>query len=150
MEINKIEKKKIRQNLNIIDAILYKLQNKLSYKEIEKQTGIPKSTIHGKIQDIVAFFDPEKIKRYEDKKGDMLSGAEMMILAKMMDNSKFKKASINNLAYALQNVNNINRLHRGQATAILDSIDNVIDRVERKLRKAIDVTPEVQDNNAGM
>jgi len=140
-------------NVNLMDVIRLRLVHNLSYAQIADIYGVYPQAIHNKFGKLLKYFNKEGIADYEKGKGDILSGVEQVILQKMIDDAVLKKASFNNLAYGLQNVNNINRLHRGQATAILDSLDSVIDRVERKLRKAIDVTPEaseVQDNNAEM
>jgi predicted DNA-binding protein YlxM (UPF0122 family) len=90
---------------------------KMSYAEIGKQYGVSAQAIHQRFQTIDKIFNPEKIQEYESEKPNILSGIETVLLHKILDEGKLEKASINNIAYALQNINNINRLHRGQSTS---------------------------------
>jgi hypothetical protein len=93
-----------------------RLKKRMTYREIEKQTGIDHSTIHKKYSDVIALFDPEKIERYEANKPSVLSGAEKILLQDMLDPDKREKASLNNVAYAYDKVFQANRLERGQST----------------------------------
>ena len=106
--------------MDIVDAIALKIKNNLPYKKIEELTGIPHSTIHKKYQDIIELFDPDKIERYEEQKGTILSGVERVLVEQMLDKGKLKEASLNNTAYAYNTVFQANRLHRGQSSEIVE------------------------------
>lgn len=53
-------------------------------------------------------------------KRKLLSSAELKILEKLMDDETIKAATLNNAAYAFQNLFNANRLVSGKSTANID------------------------------
>lgn len=59
----------------------------------------------------------DKLKDWERDKADYLSAAQHVLLKSMMQQDKLDKASVNNLAYAFQQVHTATRLERNQATA---------------------------------
>lgn len=129
--------------MDIMQAVLLRIDKGLTFKQIEELSGIPDSTIHKKYHEVIHHFTKDKIEKWERNKGDILSGVEMMTVSQMMDNDVLKKASFNNLAYGLGVVNNINRLHRGQSTdnisvkALSASLSDL--QVEReRLRKQLE------------
>lgn len=99
-----------------LDILRCKLEKHMSFKDIAKKYDVTPQAIHQKYHKLLAFFDADRVKEYEDNKAYLLSGVERVIIDNMLDSDKLKKASFNNLAYGLIGVNNINRLHRGQST----------------------------------
>ena len=132
-----------RQNKDLMTAILLKLNHNLPYRKIQEITGVDDSTIHVNYHKLMRFFNPEQIGEYEKKKPEILSGMEQAIIEKMLDEKTLKKASFNNLAYGLQNVNNINRLHRGLSTSnvsvnsLTASLSEIVEE-EKKLQKQLE------------
>ena len=128
---------------DLTQILKYRFGKNMSFGEIAEKTGIPKSTVHSKYQTFVKYANPEAVKDWEDKKPEMLSAGEMVLFNKLMDERTLKKASTNNLAYALDKVNNINRLHRGLSTSnvsvnsLTASLSEIIEE-EKKLQKQLE------------
>lgn len=67
------------------------------------------------------FKELKNVKDYENVRADLLSATELKMLKSLMSEDKIAKASLNNVAYAFQQVFNANRLTRGQSTANVDT-----------------------------
>ncbi len=108
-----------------------RFKNKLSFDQISDISKIPKSTLH-------TWFAPiEKILKgagsldlVDSSRASLLGALEFKILIEMMDKARLKKASINNLAYAFQQLYNARRLELGLSTG------NLAINVEKDLTKA--------------
>ncbi|MBZ0241980.1 MAG: hypothetical protein K8F24_02080 [Bacteroidales bacterium] len=93
----------------------------MSYGEIARHFGVAKSYVHGVLQKFTNLIrEPEELEFYEKYKTKLLSSAELKILEKLMDDETIKGATLNNAAYAFQNLFNANRLERGKSTANID------------------------------
>ncbi len=127
-------------------ALQLRLKNKLSYPEIAKVFGVTHQSVYDRIQGFMKHIDsPDVIEAFEKCKPEILSSAERQLLEKMLDPEKMEKANLNNVAYAFTQINNANRLERGQATAITDDVDAIIQRVESRYAQAKDITPIPND-----
>ena len=138
------------------------LTKKLSTKELLKLnikgmtqtqlaalTGTTRQNISLRLSNYISKLelleDPEKMRHFVDNKSKILTAVEGEILDYLVNPDQLKKASVNNLAYALQNIHNINRLEQGKATQNIN-INVLIDRkkeIESMLasQTEIDVTP---------
>jgi predicted DNA-binding protein YlxM (UPF0122 family) len=139
--------------IDLSRALQMRFRNGMTYEMIGKQFNTTKQAVHAKLSRFVALLpDPEELEAYRTYKGDLFESAEMRLLESMMDEEKIKDASLNNSAYAFQQVANQTRLQHGQSTTIIDLItisatskdliENLreIERMRNEM-KAIDVTP---------
>jgi predicted DNA-binding protein YlxM (UPF0122 family) len=105
-------------NVDLVKALKLRLINKLSFGEIAQQLNVPKTTIYeklGKLQHLLE--NTELTEAYEQNKAAILTAGERLIIGHMLNEDKLKNASVNNLAYAFQQINNANRLEKGQSTS---------------------------------
>jgi hypothetical protein len=109
-----------RQKIDIVDIVNLRLQKGLSYREIEKLTGIDHSTIHAKYREVIAMFDKDKVEQYEQNKPQILSGVERVLVQDMLEPDKREAASLNNVAYAFNTIFQANRLEQGKTNAITE------------------------------
>lgn len=77
---------------------------------------------HQTVQNVLNDFKPvfkeiPNLAKFKTVKADLLDAALLMLLKSMMDQSKLDKASVNNLAYAAQQMYTMARLERGQSTS---------------------------------
>jgi|SRR3989338_2065540 len=124
------------QTIDIREVARLRLQNRLSWAEVSKIMGKPISTLHHHLKGLATLFDSDRADVYEQNKPILLSRAEEILLLNMMDEDKLQKASTNNVAYAFQQVNNANRLSRGQATSNV-CVASMVVAGERDLLKKI-------------
>lgn len=59
----------------------------------------------------------ENVERFRDGKADLLDAAQLRVLKSLVDASKLDKASLNQVAYAMDVLYKSNRLERNQSTA---------------------------------
>lgn len=64
-----------------------------------------------------SFKELENLKEYRTAKRDLLDATELGLLRELNDGEKLAKASINQVAYAFQQVHTAGRLESGQSTA---------------------------------
>ncbi len=110
------------QKINVAKAVELKLVKGLSNADIARYFGVTPQAVQQRIAKFDKIIDNnhEDLETYRKHKVDLLDSAEFILLRDLIDGNRRKEASLNNVAYALQNVNNIARLERGQATNIVE------------------------------
>lgn len=63
------------------------------------------------------FTELENVHEYQDVKSQLFNASELKLLKSMMSQDKLDKASVNNLAYAFQQIFTAGRLERNQSTS---------------------------------
>lgn len=97
-----------------------------NYEAIAVNMGLSESGIKKCMKHFAPIIhEMENVESYREIKSNILSAMEMVLLKEMSNPEKLAKASINNLAYAFQQINNANRLEQGQSTANVHSHSSV-------------------------
>lgn len=104
------------------DLLRIKLTGK-SYREMETLTGIPFETIYARISRVLELCDKKKSEAWKENRIQVLNNLEEELLFDIADKSKREKASLNNSAYAFQQVFNARRLEEEKSTVISSYID---------------------------
>ena len=116
---NKIDKRtKNGKKLDLAEVIKLKDVNNLSYNQIGKQLGYSGPYIHkayNKFKDLVQ--DTDTSNNFSDNRVRILSSIEMNMLQDMVNVDKREKASLNNVAYAFNQIHTARRLEEGKGTA---------------------------------
>lgn len=117
--------------IDVMEALKLRQVNKLTYKEIADRLGVTKQAVWERLQRVYKMIaDPEEVDAYKKNRADLLAGAEMAFVSEALDPDKLKKASVNNLSYAMRQVYDIQRLETGQSTenvAYKDMSDDMAD-----------------------
>jgi predicted DNA-binding protein (UPF0251 family) len=128
--------------INLVEALQLRFVNKLTYKQIGEKYGVSAQAVEQRISRFKEKFgDSEEIQQYTSNRDGILTVVEREILSRIVDPSKLEKATINNLAYAFQQVFNARRLEEGKSTANLHGIYGLVlqlDREERNQSKQIE------------
>jgi len=112
---------KPNRRIDVAKAIELRLVKGLSLSEIGQYFNVSKQAVKQATDKFLSILkSPEILDTYRKHKIDMLESVEFELLRHLLDRKKQKDASLNNVAYALQNVNNIARLEKGQATTIVE------------------------------
>jgi predicted DNA-binding protein YlxM (UPF0122 family) len=100
-------KKKVNR-VNKGEALeLYFCKNK-TMQEIADHFGVDISAVSRAIRGFLTVLDnPESIQAYRKSKANILTSVEMKLVSALVNSDKLKDASLNNVAYALQQVSNI-------------------------------------------
>jgi predicted DNA-binding protein YlxM (UPF0122 family) len=100
--------------VDIAQALKLRFKNRLTFQEIANHFGVTRQAVNYALRKYVNVLNRD-IGAYKDIKADLLSAVEMEMLQNMLDSDKIKGASLNNIAYAFQQVFNANRLESGQS-----------------------------------
>ena len=151
--------KKVKKRIKPVEILKLRMKG-LSNSEIARLANTSVSNVtqrlHSVISKLELLTDKDKLADYKAKKVDILTGVEYEILKYMTDKTTLKAASLNNLAYSLQNINNISRLEQGKSThnlshihALHDELVSKLDKLDTQLSTAVNApTPEsVPDGN---
>ena len=102
-------------------ALKLRIERGLTYEEIGKCLGVSTQAIQSRLALFRPYIsDPDTARAFAQHKSSLLTVVEQEITAQMLDAKVLKKASLNNLAYSLQNIHNINRLEQGKSTENLN------------------------------
>jgi len=126
-------------------ALTLKYLHGLSDNAAAKQLDAPIRTIQRNIAAIEKILRPiEKVETYVQKRVSILTAIELKIIEHMADAGVLKRASINNLAYAFQQIHTARRLEEGKSTANIQYADAIRARAEvDRARKEISERYEV-------
>lgn len=115
-------------------------QNQLTLDEISELSGVPRSTLSMLYAEVDKFIkNPEALTIYDCNKPQFLKSMEYTLLQEMMDEDKRKKASLNNVAYAFQQIHVARRLEEGLSTG------NLAVNVEKTLQNAHEKAQKMRD-----
>ena len=93
-------------------------QRGLTYQEIGDRYGVTNGAVHLQLKRFQALLpDPGVTKHYDDHRANVLTAVEHALVQDMLDPERRAKASLNNTAYAFQQVANLRRLEQGKATS---------------------------------
>jgi hypothetical protein len=121
-------------NFDVLKAYRLRVLNHLSYQEISDQLGAPKSSVYKALAQLVALtHDHERMEQYEEIRPALLSAAEERLIASLVDEETIEKASLNNRAYAFQQLHNARRLEQGKSTGNISVLSKLIVAAEEQL-----------------
>lgn len=137
-QTNKTPAKKRYNFIDVGKALSLRINDGLSYDRIaailSKEQGrkVSKQGVWERLKPFERLIeDPQAIKAYESKKEDLLSAVEAKLLVEMLDPAKLKSATLNNVAYAFQQIFNANRLQRDKSTSNL-SVRSVVEDIRKR------------------
>lgn len=109
---------KSTNKIDIAVALEMRLKKGMTFQAIADHFKCHKSAVHQRLRNFLTILQsPEALKAFQNSKQDILSAVEFKLISQLLDANKLKDASVNNIAYALQNVFNMNRLEKGESTA---------------------------------
>ena len=124
--------------IDLPEAFKLRYKHGLSYQQIADRFGVTKQAVHQRLTNISQLLpNREEIETYRQNKAQMLDALEYKVYNEMLDPSKLKDASFNNLAYGFQNISTQNRLEKGHATNITNSFEVTasLDQVEARIKE---------------
>jgi hypothetical protein len=121
-------------NFDVLKAYRLRVLNHLSYQEIADQLGEPKSSVYKALGQLVALtHDQERMEQYEEIRPALLSAAEERLIASLVDEEAIEKATLNNRAYAFQQLHTARRLEQGKSTGNISILGKLITAAEASL-----------------
>lgn len=128
--------------IDVGKALTLRIKNKLTYQQIAIQFGVSKQAVQQRLSKLFELIsDPDADQAYSDNRADVLNAVEREMISQMLDSEKLKKASVNNIAYAFQQITNARRLEQGLSTQniaqnvkVRDMADDDRQALERALK----------------
>jgi predicted DNA-binding protein YlxM (UPF0122 family) len=112
--------------------------------DIARSQGVSRQAVNQALKPFKALIkDPEKVRAYQNNRALIFDAVESEIVGLALDKSKHKKATLGNVAYALDKVYNINRLEQGKATQNIN-IQSMIQHTQAGISEAMDALRAVQ------
>jgi len=151
--LTKASKTRTDAIIDLQQAIKLRLVNHLSYADIGKQLGVSKQAVHQALSRLTDLIkDPQLVQAFRTHKAEILESAQMEMLTNIVDSDRLKKASVNNLAYAASQLDNMIRLDRNQATDIKDyrvmegNLNELIEQERRLMREISGDVIDIDDD----
>lgn len=102
-----------KPRLDISKALALKTENGLSYQQIADVTGVPKSTIHAALQDLLPSEDT---KTFQDNRAAILSNLQIKLI-QQLDDERLKKMPAASAILAMCQLYDKERLEVGKTTS---------------------------------
>ena len=127
-----------KQGFDVKKALELRRLKNLSYAEVGKIMNRSAQAIQQGLKRFEKILLPqEELETYRGNKADILESVEYELLNECVDTDKVKKASLNNVAYSLNVLNNMTRLEKDKSTtniAFKDMSDD-LDEVQRERKQ---------------
>lgn len=124
------------KRIDLVAAYKLRVINRLSFAEIAKALGVPKSTVHAALHRLIDLIpEPDAVAAFEAVEASVLTSAKARLLASVLDEECIAKASLNNRAYAFSQVANHERLTRGLSTSNVGVLAKLIVQADQGLFK---------------
>lgn len=106
-----------RSKLDPLKVYQLRVNNRLSYNQIADQLDCSKSSVIECLQRFSqTIHSPDDKSAYEAIRVQAMTTVEEKLMASLTDPDKIAKASLNNVAYAFQQIHTARRLEEGKAT----------------------------------
>jgi hypothetical protein len=130
---------------NLSRALKLRIQQGISYEAIARIMHVDPSTVVRGLKPLEALLqNPELVAASQDHMPTLLDSAKLTLLSSMVHPERIAKASVNNLAYAMTQVDTISRLDRGQSTSNVSGLLRVISDAHLDLPRRLRALPQAQ------
>ena len=110
------------------------------YSEIAARYGVSESAVAqalGKYQHLLNGLQNGELAEYKKARTELFTITERELMCSLTDPDKLAKASLNNVAYAFQQVHTARRLEEGKSTENKSIITSLLDSAHDKLFKPV-------------
>lgn len=126
-------------------ALKWRLQG-LSYQDIANRFGCTKQSVHDKLKRFKDLIEaPDDIDAFRNHEVELLDSALMTLVGDITDKQKRKKATLGNVAYAIDKLHNYKRLVQGKSTSNVMFADVSSGMQEAALKYAESMAKQLMD-----
>ena len=113
-----------KKEIDIEQALDLKFNKNMTDKEVGAVFGVSQQVMNNRLRRFKnLLLNKDELQAYENNKVKILTSAEIRLMQDIVDKERRDKASLNNTAYALTAVSNINRLEQGKSTSNISYAD---------------------------
>ena len=134
--------------LNTEQMVVLKLRGEKE-AEIARHFKTSRQVVHKRtskyIKNLQKYVDPKALEEYRQRRIDLYDTTEYVLLDKILDGKKIKRANLTACAYALEKIHTIKRLENNQSTMNINIVHNTaklikeynqeLDQIEKQLNK---------------
>lgn len=104
--------------IDLSEALILRYRKGLTFQQIADHFGVSKPAVFQRLRKFKnLLLDPDKLRAFQERQKALLTGAKLKLLQELTKPEKLKKASLNNLLYAFNRIDNAHRLQAGRATS---------------------------------
>jgi predicted DNA-binding protein YlxM (UPF0122 family) len=101
-------------------ALKLRLHNRLSIPQIAQYFGVSHQAVYKALENVKNIINIDMdLESFEQSRSDLLTAVELQLLNDLVEPTKREKASVNNIAFALSKVFDMNRISQGKSTSIV-------------------------------
>jgi hypothetical protein len=130
------EEKSVTKRIDVAKALKLRVQGN-TYEEIASVFGVTKGAVHAALNKFESFLtdagQPGVLQAFQDNRGHLLTAIEMRLMRSMVDEEAISKATLNNRAYAFQQIHAARRLEEGKSTENVSVLGKLILSAEDNL-----------------
>jgi predicted DNA-binding protein YlxM (UPF0122 family) len=116
-----------RGKIDPVKAYQLRVNHRLSYQDIADHFGVEKSSVIQRLQRFSSLLQNQEDKTaFENIRTQALTTIEEQLMASLSDPDKLAKASLNNVAYAFQQIHTARRLEEEKSTANSSAVLHVL------------------------
>jgi len=132
-------------DIPLAKAFNMRIKNKLSYKQIADSLNVPKTTLYEALKPLLNLVENDQLSlAYADNRAEILNNVEFALVCDLANQEKREKASLNNTAYALAQVNKMRLLESGQATENIQLAD-VSDAIDQARQRRMELAARLDE-----
>jgi predicted DNA-binding protein YlxM (UPF0122 family) len=114
----KREPNKVTRKIDVALALDMRLRKGMTFQAIADYFGVNKGSVFQSLKRFLHVIQsPEAVQAFNKSKSQVLDAVELELLSQLVNTNKLKDASTNNIAYALKEVHNMNRLEKDLSTS---------------------------------
>ena len=136
-----------QKKIDLLKALKMRLVNKMSFREIGSHFNCSGAAVYQRLKRFSSIVqDPALNEAYNQNKISILAGIERILVQEIVNTDKLKVASVNNLAYALRQINDIMTREKGKSLQgnmaisheLSPALQSVIDGIAEARRQSLD------------
>jgi len=105
------------QRFPVDHALKLRLVNNFTFQQIADKYGVTRQAVHRKLKRLIKIIgEPDLNRAFAERRVELLTGVERILIQNLVDSDKLKDASLNNVAYAYKEIHNARRLEQGEST----------------------------------
>src|SRR3990172_7482134 len=125
----------VNSKINLPQAYKLYYEKGYTYQDIGNHFGVSKQAVCKRFKAFSKYLpDPEAVQTYRDNRVSVLDAVESTYISDLVDPVRREKASLNNTAYAFQQIHNARRIESGLSSvnvsiiARLDGLEKSVDQ----------------------
>jgi transcriptional regulator with XRE-family HTH domain len=125
---------KRKGKIDVLEAYRLRTQHGLTHQQIADHLGVAKASVTQRLAQFSAMVHtPAEKQQFDSIRVQALTSIEEQLMSCLLQPDKLAKASLNNVAYAFQQIHTARRLEEGKATENVSVLTRLLDSAHAEL-----------------